>query len=143
MNNYTDIYYVEETDTNSLFIVKPLNLEKINKSFKKMSETTVKLYLFNNLYIQQDIKTNSRKFERQVFSNYNIGDNIITINTKLENVSQLLIPNIQEYDDIITRKIISYDKGINVIIDNNSIDETMFIRSQNIIKTDDVIQFIQ
>lgn len=143
MNNYTDIYYVEETDTNTVFLIKSINLEKLNKLCKKMSETTVKLYIYNNLYIQQDLKTNKRIYQKQTFSNYNVEDNIITVNTKLENVSHVLIPNIQEYDDIITRKTISYDKGISVIVDNNGVDETVFIRSQNVIKNDDIIKLIQ
>jgi hypothetical protein len=128
-----DIISIKEKGNNIFECTNSIKfIDNIN-NYKKISESTYQVYVYNNLYLLVDLNNNNKKCE--LVENYEnkIIKNMIIIKSLIKEVDMTCFPFIDKYHDIIVRHVTSYQNGVSIMkeISNETKESVTFIRINN------------
>lgn len=141
--NVTDIYLIEKTDSSNVFKCKNPIISKIGNKFKKISEVSYKIYLHNDMLLMINQSDNKKSCESYKYVNKNLSDNVLMIDYVINQKSIYSVPFIGTYNDDFVRYITLYENGISVIRDKYPNETILFIRLENKMELDNVLQLIK
>lgn len=141
--NITDIFLIN-SKTSKIIECKNINPLNISNKFKKVYESTHKIYVKNNMMLLVDSKNNKYCEIVEYESNKLVNNNLL-VNSTIKSIPLCSFPFIDKYDDIIQRYTITYTNTNNNIHNNkyNYTQQNIHIISETNAKSNDAIVFIR
>jgi hypothetical protein len=141
--NVTDIYLIEKTDSDNVFKCKNPVISKIGNKFKKIGETSYRIYSYNDMFLMINQSDNKKSCESYKYVNKNLNDNVLVIEYITNQKSIYSVPFIGTYNDDFVRYITYYENGICVIRDKYPNETILFIRLENKMELDNILLLLK
>ena len=142
--NIVDIFHIKKKGNNILECNNFTKLNNIANNYKKVSDITQKVYVYNNLYLIINLNDNGKKCE--LIENYEnkINGDLLISKMTMKELDLNSFPFIDKYHDIIERYTIEYQNGISIIkeISSKSKETITFVRVESQ-EVDKIINFIK
>lgn len=133
--NIIDIFNVNKKSINIFECSDFANLNYINNNYKKITDMSYNVYIYNNLFLIINTNDNSKKCESIENIENKIVNGKIISKSIIKELDINSFPFIDKYHDIIKRQITLYQNGISIV---NEISESgksgksvTFIRIEN------------
>lgn len=125
-----DIYSIEKSNCDSILkCINDLKITNIISTLKKIEEVEYKMYLYNDIFLMINTKSNEKKCESHKYISNKLIDNILLVNNIINKFPICSVPIISKYNDVFIRHIVSYEYGVHIIKDySNNNETTTFIR---------------